>query len=73
MKSCSAEKMRALAALCLLVGAAAIYPDDHWTYSTKLTTQEEFNSFIKAEVDAGASGVGWRGTAGRGDPGRGPK
>ena len=57
---CSAEKMRALAALCLLAGAAAIYPDDHWTYSTKLTTQEEFNSFIKAEVDAGASArVGW--------------
>ena len=74
VKSCSAEKMRALAALCLLAGAAAIYPDDHWTYSTKLTTQEEFNSFIKAEVDAGASArrVGWQvRAAGRGDPGQG--
>jgi hypothetical protein len=48
-----------MAALSLLVGAvlatsasAAIFPDDHWTYSTELTT-ENVDNFVKENVDAG--------------------
>jgi len=32
--------------------ARPIYPDDHWDFSTKLTT-ENFNSFITENVDLG--------------------
>jgi len=48
-----------MAALSLLVGAvlatsasAGIFPDDHWTYSTELTT-ENVDEFVKENVDAG--------------------
>jgi hypothetical protein len=34
------------------VAAAGIYPDDHWTYSTELTTSNA-DDFIKTNVDAG--------------------
>jgi hypothetical protein len=46
--------MRLLAAVfCLFASlAVAIYPDDHWTYSTKLT-ESTFDDVVKAEVDAG--------------------
>lgn len=30
----------------------AIYPDNHWSYSTKLTTTN-FESTIRKEIDAG--------------------
>jgi len=43
--------MRAIFAL-LLGSVAAIYPDDHWSYSTKLTP-DNFDSFIKTGVDSG--------------------
>jgi len=32
--------------------AQAIYPDDHWTYSTQLT-KENFESTIQTEIDSG--------------------
>lgn len=32
--------------------AAGMYPDDHWTYSTKLTGSN-FDDHIKESVDAG--------------------
>ena len=32
--------------------AAAIYPDDHWTYSKKLTSGD-FDEYVKSQVDAG--------------------
>lgn len=47
-----------MAALSLLFGAVlastanAIYPDDHWTYSTELTT-DNVDGFVKENVDAG--------------------
>ena len=34
------------------VAAAGIYPDDHWTYSTKLTTSNYVES-IQSEIDNG--------------------
>jgi hypothetical protein len=42
----------ALYACLAAVAAAGIYPDDHWTYSTELTTSNA-DSFIKENVDAG--------------------
>jgi len=47
-----------MAALSLLFGsilastASAIYPADHWTYSTELTTGN-VDEFVKSNVDAG--------------------
>jgi len=32
--------------------ASAIYPADHWTYSTELTTTN-VDEFVKTNVDAG--------------------
>lgn len=36
----------------VLSGVSAIYPDDHWSYSTKLTV-ENFEAFIQGGIDAG--------------------
>jgi hypothetical protein len=44
--------MRAFATLVLLASVGAIYPDDHWTYSTKLTT-DNADATIKEAIDAG--------------------
>lgn len=43
-----------LAAACsLLAGVArAIYPDDHWSYSTRLT-ESNFADKVQEEIDAG--------------------
>ena len=41
-----------LALTTLIASSAAIYPGDHWKYSTKLTTAN-YKSFIKDEVDSG--------------------
>jgi hypothetical protein len=47
-----------MAAFSLLVGAVmagmanAIYPDDHWTHATDLTTSN-VDDFVKTNVDAG--------------------
>jgi len=32
--------------------AAGIYPDDHWSYATELTT-DNADGFIKENIDAG--------------------
>ena len=40
------------AVAALLLASSAIYPEDHWSYSTKLTEQS-FDGFIKDSVDAG--------------------
>ena len=42
--------MRGLAAS--LAVAAAIYPSDHWDYSTELGS-DNFETFVKTNVDAG--------------------
>ena len=46
----------AKSALLVLVGlstlTSAIYPDDHWDYSTELTT-ENFDEFVQSEIDSG--------------------
>jgi hypothetical protein len=34
------------------VRGAGIYPDDHWDYSTELSSSN-FESFVKTNVDAG--------------------
>jgi len=39
-------------AALVAVAAAGIYPDDHWDYSTELTTSNA-DDFIKTNVDAG--------------------
>jgi len=41
-----------LALLGAPVTLAAIYPDDHWTYSTKLTTSNYVET-IEKEIDNG--------------------
>lgn len=38
--------------LAALPSSLAIYPDDHWTYATKLT-ESNFEETVKAEIDAG--------------------
>jgi len=45
-----AAEMALIAAVTLL--ATAIYPSDHWQHATKLT-QNNFEPFIKEQVDAG--------------------
>jgi len=51
-----ARSDRAAALLLLLasflVFVDAIYPDDHWKYSTELTVSS-FDKAVKAEIDAG--------------------
>jgi len=46
-----------MAAFSLLVGtilatANAIYPEDHWTFATELTT-DNVDEFVKSNVDGG--------------------
>jgi hypothetical protein len=36
--------------------AFAIYPDDHWNYSTRLT-EENFDSFVQGGIDSGKTVV----------------
>ena len=56
--------MKAVGLLALASTVAAIYPDDHWTYSTKLTS-DNFEAKVKAEVDAGRTlFVRWIASAG---------
>jgi hypothetical protein len=44
---------RVLLLLAVAFGvAAAIYPDDHWTYSKQLTSGN-FDDYVKSQVDAG--------------------
>lgn len=58
--------MARLLAVAFLFGtAAAIYPDDHWSYSTKLTNQDDMDKFIKTNVDAGKTAfVRWIASSG---------
>jgi len=44
------------AALLLATVSAGIYPDDHWQYSTKMTV-DNFDGFVKENVDAGKTVV----------------
>jgi hypothetical protein len=45
--------MRGLAGVTLAsLAVAAIYPDDHWGYSTELGP-DNFETFVKDKVDAG--------------------
>ena len=45
--------MAKLILLACLVGTVnAIYPPDHWTYSTKLSS-DNVDDFVKSNVDAG--------------------
>lgn len=44
--------------------AAAIYPDDHWTYAT-LITNDNVDGFVKENVDAGKTAfIRWIASAG---------
>ena len=46
-------EMRALLlAVMAAVASAGIYPDDHWQFSTKLTTSNA-DEFIKSNIDKG--------------------
>jgi len=49
---CSLAAMAVVLCASLLSSVLAIYPNDHWNYSTKLT-EENFESTIQAEIDAG--------------------
>jgi len=54
----------ALAGLCCLATATAIYQDDHWSRATKLTVAN-FDETVKREVDAGKTFfVRWIASAG---------
>lgn len=41
-----------LLAATAFVGALAIYPDDHWDFATKLTS-DNYDSTIQQSIDAG--------------------
>jgi len=57
-----AAEMALIAAVTLL--ATAIYPSDHWQHATKLT-QNNFEPFVKEQVDAGKTlVVRWIASAG---------
>jgi len=46
-------RARVLLALSALASVAnAIYPDDHWSHSTRLTT-DNFESSVQAAIDEG--------------------
>ena len=50
--------------LGLLALAGAIYPEDHWDYSTKMT-KSNFDETVKSNVDAGKTlFVRWIASAG---------
>ena len=57
-------------ALLSLIGSnsgvvQAIYPDDHWSYSTQVTSPEMFQGLIQDEIDAGKTlFVRWIASAG---------
>jgi hypothetical protein len=34
----------------------AIYPDDHWSYSTKLMDTGDFEKLVQPEIDDGKTG-----------------
>jgi hypothetical protein len=56
--------LRVLTAALLVASVSAIYPADHWDYSTKLT-EENAESFIKENIDAGKTVyVRWIASAG---------
>jgi len=44
--------LRALLVAFFLKVSYAIYPDDHWTYSTQLTSSN-YEKVIESEIDAG--------------------
>jgi hypothetical protein len=49
----AAQRFLAVALTALLTAAVtAIYPSDHWSYSTKLTTSN-YADKIQEEIDAG--------------------
>ena len=49
-----ARAVRVLALLVLAVSSfpkiGAIYPDDHWTYSTQVTSESHFDDLVKEVV-----------------------
>jgi len=58
------ERMRSVTGLLLCATVLAIYPDDHWKRSHKLTT-DNFDEIVKKEVDAGKTlFVRWIASAG---------
>jgi len=42
--------MKFVAAVLMAATAAAIYPSDHWSYATKVTT-DNFDSLVQDAVD----------------------
>jgi len=45
-------QLTSLVVLASIAFAQSIYPDDHWTFSTKLT-EDNFDSHIQKEIDSG--------------------
>lgn len=50
--------MRVAGALLLLAAAGVaaaddIYPSDHWQYATKMSSEAQFEEFVKTNVDSG--------------------
>jgi len=35
------------------VAQAGIYPDDHWNYATKLSSDDEYDALVQSSIDAG--------------------
>lgn len=55
---------QALLLFGLLQTVSAIYPDDHWNYSTQLTS-DNFEGHLQSEIDAGRTVmVRWIASAG---------
>lgn len=50
--SISLRMLRQVAMLLLVAAARAIYPDDHWNYSTQLT-EDTFDGFIETNIASG--------------------
>lgn len=51
-RSVSRAALLGLTLITLVASSAAIYPSDHFKYSTKLTNSN-YREFIKSEVDSG--------------------
>lgn len=45
--------LMSLILLTKVADTGAIYPEDHWTYSTKISDEQHLHSLVQEEIDAG--------------------
>jgi len=42
-----------IASVVVGLAQAGIYPDDHWNYATKLSSDDEYDALVQSSIDAG--------------------